>query len=575
MFDANKKIKARSGKILQFKQPGDFYYRRGVFKHEKNKLLDAVVYYRRALELDPENAEIKLALAQILTEMNRFEESNNILMNGFDEGRRPSECYIGMGCNFMGMQDFERAKDSLCHYVMVEPDGEFSDEAYAMLDVIEDEDGFSEMLGEDSQEASEFLRIGKLGKDLIERNDFQGAIDLLSKAIEEHPAWHYVRNNLALAYFCARDFDNATKQVGYVLKNDPDNIQAHCNMALFAKAAEDQNSVQEEINFLTENHTEDSDDLNRIAVTLMELGQIDSAYKILKQLFRNMPYDNGITHRIALCCYLKGECKEAISYYDRLLKLDEDDSIASFYRDMCLDTLHAGIERRGLLFTYQVPFDEMVNRMHKLGEYIKLPRKELERLWHEDPSFCSMVLWGFSLPDSQIKGVLLYLIASFGDKKAIKTLRNFTLTRSQPDELKRDATLLLKRISGGGHIELLEDSLVENYADLMRLFPGGVPQSYMNVLNLCAASMKNADLEHGADTAIKIWASYLEARNSSAELNKSQIAAFAAALEFLAAKAHHVRLNKHDLCSKYGVMPLRFNNALANLIKAMEIHHDQ
>ena len=130
------------GKVLPFQQKGEFFLRRGMTKLDRNNLLDAIVNYRQALALEPENAEYKLALAEVLTEMNRFEESNRILLTLFEGGTSTiSECYFGMGCNFIGMQDYDHARDSFEHYATIDPDGEFADEAYDMLDVLEDVEG--------------------------------------------------------------------------------------------------------------------------------------------------------------------------------------------------------------------------------------------------------------------------------------------------------------------------------------------------------------------------------------------------------------------------------------------------
>ena len=70
---------AGRGKVLPFQQPGEFFYKRGLEKLDKNNLPDAMAYYGKALERDPENEEIRIAMAQALTGMSRFEESNRIL----------------------------------------------------------------------------------------------------------------------------------------------------------------------------------------------------------------------------------------------------------------------------------------------------------------------------------------------------------------------------------------------------------------------------------------------------------------------------------------------------------------
>ncbi len=47
--------------------------------------------------------------------------------------------FFGIACNFLGLQEFSHAHDSLESYLTLDPDGEFVADALDMLDVIEDE----------------------------------------------------------------------------------------------------------------------------------------------------------------------------------------------------------------------------------------------------------------------------------------------------------------------------------------------------------------------------------------------------------------------------------------------------
>ena len=71
--------------MLQFAQDGEFYYRSGSSKLEKNDLTGAIASYRMALKLDPKNYDAVLGIAEILTAMGRTEESNRLLMVKFRE----------------------------------------------------------------------------------------------------------------------------------------------------------------------------------------------------------------------------------------------------------------------------------------------------------------------------------------------------------------------------------------------------------------------------------------------------------------------------------------------------------
>ena len=127
----------KPGKVLSFEQKGEFFYRRGLNRLDENKLSEALCNYRLASERDPGNEEILLAMAEVLTEMERYDESNRILFALMRREEHDSECYFGLGCNFMGLNDLEHAKDAFERYADLEPEGEFVYDAFNMLDAID------------------------------------------------------------------------------------------------------------------------------------------------------------------------------------------------------------------------------------------------------------------------------------------------------------------------------------------------------------------------------------------------------------------------------------------------------
>ena len=129
----------KTGKVIPFSQNATFYMKRGAKELEKNDLFAAIAKYREAYERAPQDPEIAIALAEILSQMQRFEESNRILIQLMaDSEETPPECYFGLACNYFGLQDFDNAADSLEDYLDAEPDGDFAADAEDFLDMIDD-----------------------------------------------------------------------------------------------------------------------------------------------------------------------------------------------------------------------------------------------------------------------------------------------------------------------------------------------------------------------------------------------------------------------------------------------------
>ncbi|MEG1547297.1 MAG: tetratricopeptide repeat protein [Clostridia bacterium] len=550
-------------KVLPFDQEGDFFFRRGMNKLDSNKLLDAMAYYRVALSKDPENSEVKLAIAETLTEMNRFEESNRMLFTLFSaEKSRPSECYFGMGCNFVGMQEYERAKDSFIHYLELDPEGEFMCEAYDMLDVLED--GTQEEINE-----ARLQHTAREGKELLERDDYVGAIKVFNALLKEAPDLSYARNNLALAYFCNRDFKSATEQVQLILADEQDNIQAHCNLAIFLRAVKDKEGVERETEFLCRAKTDDTDDLNRMSITLMELGRFREAYPLIKRLFMQMPYDTGITHRLAVCAYENGDYYKAMDCYDRLIKLDDKDSVARYYCGICRAAAAGAHKRCGFMFNYQVPLEEMLTRVHRLNELIGKPHSELLAMWNDGTELESLMRWGAELTELSVKHAILTMVSSFEDEKAELFLRDFVLQRGQPPEMKREAFGLLKHMDAKEpYLGYINGELVESRVNLIRMLPDTVPDAYQEVIEVCFAAMQGERSEDCLLAAADLWGEYVGNLSGFARLSDQRIMALAAALEYIVCREKDEKLTKASMCKKYGVTLVRFNNALAQLMNS-------
>lgn len=568
MLERNKHTAMTKGRVLSFEQPGDFFLRRGTVKLDKNNLVDALANYRQALSLEPDNVEYKLAIAEVLTEMNRFEESNRILFTLFEEGEcEISECYFGMGCNFLGLQDFDHARDSLESYLQLDPEGDFIDDAYDMLDMLSDNQLLCETLAGDEACESQALQSAQLGKAMLERNDIKGAISALEKAIKICPDMSFVRNNLALAYFCDHDYERAMEQVHAILLKDPSNIQAHCNLAIFCNAVDDKKAVEQELEFLTSRQIQDFDDMHRMAITLMELNRFEQARVFLKRLYQMLPYDSGIIHRLAVCNYKLGKYRQALNLYDRLVKIDPNDTVAQYYRNVCRRTIGGEPPQTNLLINYQVPFKETLERISWINKCMRLPSQELLEVWNGG-RLEAMLKWALDIPDYNVKHTMLGIVMSFGDKRAEGILRDFLLQRMQPDELKREVFGMLKQMGAKeSYYGYINGKLVQSRVNIVKVSLEDLPGQYRDVIETCILRMQHDREDQLLVAAVKLWGDYCAGIKKFTKLGKLQITAMAAAIEYLTCRGSGIRVTKKSICSKYDISIKRLNTAIDKITK--------
>ncbi len=570
---------AGRGKILPFQQPGEFFYKRGLEKLDKNNLPDAMAYYGKALERDPENEEIRIAMAQALTGMSRFEESNRILFaltRGGSDPKADPECFFGMGCNFVGLFDYRNARSALEHYLDLEPEGEFVPDAYDMLDALDDAE-LSEH-GEGLVALSKEDRAYDLadeGRALLEQDQYEAAAEALHHALALCPELTYARNCLALTYFCMRDNKRALAETRAVLREEPKNVQAMCNLAMIECAAHNDEAANHMADQIVQQDTDEPEDLNRIALVLMELGRFEEAYNVMQRLVRHYPYETGTVHRLAVCAYETGRYREATECYDKLLKINADDTVARYYRGLCRAAQTGGLphgRKRKFLFNYQVPVDEMLARMNRLNAILSLPQDELSKRWREDNELKRLVEWGLDMPEEGVKRALLSLVASFGDVRAEEILRDFAMRMDQPDALKQETFALLAQMGAKAPFTgYIGGRLVESSISFVKGFPADLPKAYGEVVKICMREMHGGRPEKVLVEAMKLWAEYAaQLAGKYPRLNRHQTVAMAAALDYLACRACGEKTTRADVCAQYGISTLRLNNALSKLAKQKE-----
>lgn len=460
-------------KIVAFDQSAGFFSRQAQKFAEQNRFADALRYSRMAAEKEPDNAQYRLELAQLYTEMCYYEASNEILLYMVQRyGVQMPECFFSVGCNFMGLAEYDRARESLIHYLQVDPYGEYMEDAQEMLEAIDeyqrmiyDEDGEEE----DPERRALFYKADK-ARSLMENGDFRGAIKLFEEILKQDPSLIFVKNNLAFALQSQHEGQRAMQLCREVLEQDPENLHALCNLALFMRDADSQADLTAYTRRIATMPLEENDDILKAGMTLCELGCHKEAQGRLKEMLERRPYEMRVLHALAMTYYNLGDYKAAARLWGEMLRLDAGDTIAAYYRGKAQQALETGRpERKTYPYPYQVPYDEILTRIRTLGEWIWAPKSSrAKERWKEDPDFVNLVLWGLNLGDMTIRRALLGLLGSFGDEKAQSILRGFLLRKSEPDSVKREIFGLLRQAGAKEpYIAYMDGEIVEVHVNLL------------------------------------------------------------------------------------------------------------
>ncbi len=560
--------KNKTGKVIPFSQGATFYMKRGAKELEKNDLIAAIAKYREAYERAPKDAEIAIALAEILSQMQRFEESNRILYRILaDQEDAPPECHFGLACNYFGMQDYDRAADSLEDYLELEPDGEFAADAEDFLDLIDDDDAMFETTGLRSDDDYEDNAGNHFARSLLASGEANYAVEELEHRLSQTPDSLKIREQLAIAYFVANRRDEAKKLANELVAEDNANVLANSTLALAEIEEGNRVSALARLDEMAKIRSLQPEELHSIAVLQLDLEKYEDAEKTLTQMMILMPYDENVLHKLAYTKFMHGDAEAAKALYQKLLRIDPHDTVAKYYLNQSKHVDAAGKRANAKwIIPYQVPFSEAFRRLNHLNRMLALPHDELNHAWANDVSFRDMLEWAISLSDLRVKRSMLSLVFTFADENAQHILRDFLLRTDQPDELKRAVFGMLKHLGAREpYMAYLNGRWIKGRVSLLEL-DYKLPASYEGVMQILMQYMLGNCKEECASEAAHIFQRYVDSLHKKfPRISAAQEISFAAALEYLGRLSSGETVTQDEISEVYRVTKSRLRNAIVKL----------
>ncbi len=518
-------------KIIQFDRPAEFYYKTAQKYLEDYEYIKALTYVRKALDKEPVE-KYSVLLAQIYSEMLNFEESNAILFNMYKESDEfKHKCYFLMGCNFAGLNDFDKAKDSFLKAASIDVEGEYSEEIEDFFMFYEEIENVGNL---EDVGKSKMIKKALEGKRQLDMGNNKEAIEILKKINVQSENFLFVKNNLALAYYCDKQTQKAIDITRETLFFDKNNVHANCNMALFSYDIKDMETVEKYVKIILDFKCDLPDDVYKIAVTLCEIKKHQDALKVLKLLITMLPYDERVLFYYAMALHNTKRYLEAIQVLDDIQRINPPGYISGYYLPTIRKIRDKKAAHRELGYNYQVEPLEVKRRIKYLNDCLKLPRHEVESMWKNGGKLYDVLIWGMEYGDKLIKKACIKIIGDFKDDEAQKVLKRFILRQNQSDDLKNEVFLLLKAMNAkepfiayiSGEIAEVKVGMVNNVDEnnsqqLSKLF---------DALLYNARKYFNGEV---CERAVNILQKYYECGNNQGEIN---VLYYAAGMLYLAAK---------------------------------------
>ena len=546
----------RNNKILSFHQPAEFYIKKAEKHIDAGNFLEALALYRCVLGMEPENIDYLLSIAQIYSEMGLYAESNDVLLKIAKFGNTPTECLFALGCNYMGLKNYELADEAFEQYLAVDPEGEYAEDIDELFDIMDEEDYEDDVTLHDISRRMLYEEAYE-GKQCLDKGDYKNAIVHLEKVTARDETMVSAMNNLALAYFFEGRKQEAVTRSKRVLVTQPLNLHACCNLALFYSDLNDHANAAVYLEKLDSLGESEPEDMHKIALTYCELGYHQKAYLMFLKIVSFQPYDIRILHFCGVAAYNSGLYAEALSNFVKILKIDPDNSLALYYKTLAEQAKQNGAIKE-LEYVYQVQFDEIKRRIGYLNECLRQKNVSLSHKWESDELFKSIMYWGLHYGDEYIKKIVLEVMSMFADKKAEEIFRDFLLKSSESDEIKNDVFMYLKKMGAKEpYVAYIKGSIAEVRVGTVSEDLKTLPKLYAEALTSFIAHTRPRYSDEFVTLGVELMLSVVKAKKDDGKWVRS-ISAFAAALELRTCEKSKKEETPttSELMAVYGISPL-------------------
>lgn len=323
------------GILLPFEQNRDFYLRRGRMHLDEGNDWEALPLLLRAHEMDPDDGDTSLLLAEVYSEMGCNDLACQVLFNMLWQCQElPQQYEYLLGCELLLQQDFERAIPAFQRFNQQDiDDKEIRLEMNEVSQILENIDigSWEDTVNEQATEENSSHILIRQGDRDMEAGEYETALNAFRQAYELSPLSEEISTSLALGLWTSGDNEEAEKICREILNEHSDNMRAHCLMAMIYDQNGNEVLKQEQLDIIMELAYEDVNETFCAAVAVGELGEHELAAKLLPYCEDIQPYNQNILHASAVNALMLGNEEGARQAWSRLRRIMSDDPILLFY----------------------------------------------------------------------------------------------------------------------------------------------------------------------------------------------------------------------------------------------------
>ena len=174
-----------------------------------------------------------------------------------------------------------------------------------------------------------------IGRAYYEQDDLGKAIPALETAAKDDPTNAEIPHTLATAYTNMQNFKLAIPHFQKALTLQPDNNRWIYEVALVYYGMNDNpNALKYMLLAGEKGYRKDNEYTQNLATAYMNAGKFQEGLNAMKEALEKRPTDIGLLDMIAEACYDASKYDDAITYYNKILAIDEKKAEALYMMGM-------------------------------------------------------------------------------------------------------------------------------------------------------------------------------------------------------------------------------------------------
>ncbi|RLL46626.1 hypothetical protein D8M04_05315 [Oceanobacillus piezotolerans] len=299
--------------IIPFIPDGDFYFTKGVEAFQNRKFDLAIKWMKKAIDAKPKEPLFQCQMSVIYTEIGAYHAANQVLTEVLQNSNY-IDCYYLIANNYAHLGLLNDARKYAMSYLEKEPEGDFSEDAKSLLEVIEyDDDEDNEFTLDDEDDLLIYQETAFFH---MENQEWEEAIPVLEELMSLFPDYMMAKHDYCQALFFSGNQEKAIEQQLQLLEVEPLSLYSHANLAIFYYETGDLDAYQAHIGVLENIYPMHEQQKLRLAVTFARTGNYQAAYQRFLKLGKGSVKNHPSFFRwYSISAYQVGEPSKALELW--------------------------------------------------------------------------------------------------------------------------------------------------------------------------------------------------------------------------------------------------------------------